>query len=358
MRIVLTQPYVAAYRVPLLERIAELLAASGHEFMVAAGRPTGDQAARADDVHPPWLHDLDTRYATVGPWTIPRRTLPPELRGADVLVTELDVKNKFAWFRRSHGASMVVLWGHGKSYVAHPSRLGEWMKRTIARRADLVLTYTASGRDYLVSEMGISAPRVVAIGNATDTGPLIDGRDRAIADGVRESLLRELGNGPHFLFVGGLDSSKRISFLVDAARALRLASPESKLIVCGDGVDRATVEEAAARGDVRYLGPVSRARVGEVASACSAVWMPGRVGLIAIDALALDLPVHTTSWGGHAPEIEYLGPQDILYLPDDPAAFAKGSHRASAGHKRPRRATLAPTIDSVASAFVAAILEP
>ena len=51
--------------------------------------------------------------------------------------------------------------------------------------------------------------------------------------------------------------------------------------------------------------------------------MPGRIGLVAVDALCLGWPVLTTEWPFHAPEIEYLEEGDTMFSSaNDPAAFA------------------------------------
>ena len=45
--------------------------------------------------------------------------------------------------------------------------------------------------------------------------------------------------------------------------------------------------------------------------------MPGRVGLIAVDSLTMQLPIVTTSWPWHAPEIEYLTPGENSLVCED-----------------------------------------
>jgi hypothetical protein len=55
----------------------------------------------------------------------------------------------------------------------------------------------------------------------------------------------------------------------------------------------------------------------------SAIWMPGRVGLVAVDALALGLPVLTTHFPFHAPELEYLVEgRSVHFLPAIAENFA------------------------------------
>ena len=60
-------------------------------------------------------------------------------------------------------------------------------------------------------------------------------------------------------------------------------------------------------------------------SMTSAVLIPGRVGLVAVDALALGLPIITTDYPFHAPEADYLTPGiDSVKTPMSVAEYAAG----------------------------------
>lgn len=348
MRVVVTQPYVPEYRVPLFDEIERLLRADGHDFAVASGKPAGAQAGRADAADAPWLHRLESATLQVAGREVGRRRLPPSVGVPDVLVTELDVKNSLAWSRGASRPPRLVLWGHGKPYVSRPTWMGERLKRRIIARADHVMTYTGGGREYLVDALRVDAAKVTAIGNAVDTSDLVSGRDRAIASGDAARAREAWGGGPHALYVGGLDASKRIPLLADAARELRAISPGSTLVVCGDGADRALVESAPG---IAFLGREPRERIGALAASCDALWMPGRVGLVALDALALGLPIHTADGALHAPEVELVPPALLHTLPAEPAAFARDS---VALMRDPTRVPCGdgPTVSSVARAFV------
>jgi hypothetical protein len=86
--------------------------------------------------------------------------------------------------------------------------------------------------------------------------------------------------------------------------------------------------------------------------------MPGRVGLVAIDALALGLPVHTTDFGFHAPEIEFLQPGELEYLPDNPTQYSLESLSLITQRRkwpeRPLRNDI-PSVQHVAAAMYAIV---
>ncbi|MDE0573652.1 glycosyltransferase family 4 protein [Demequina sp. B12] len=356
MKVVLTQSYVPEYRIPLFNAIATRLSDAGAEFVVAAGKPSRLQAQRGDESRGgPWHRDVPSRALNLGGRLVRCRTLPRDLKGADVLVTEFDAKNMLAWGVPPHGARKVVLWGHGKPYVTRTNRVNEQLKRLLVSRVAGVMTYTEGGRDHVVRSLGGDPDSVVAIGNAVDTHVARRARMEAASSGEGDDLRQRLGGGPHALYVGGLDASKRIDFLIAAAQALRGLNDGSRLIVCGDGVERARVEEAAAAGDVHFVGRVGRSQLGAVSASASAIWVPGRVGLVAVDAVALGLPLYTTDYAFHAPEIEFLREPWLQKLPDDPQAFASAALTLMESPLR-GEPELLYDVDDVAQNFVNCVL--
>ncbi|MDF2045939.1 glycosyltransferase [Microbacterium sp. Kw_RZR3] len=351
--VVVTQPYVPAYRVPLFENIREKLGTRGIRFLVAAGHPVGSQAARGDRESPPWRVDVRSKGVRLGARTVEWRALPPDLQ-PDVLVSELEALNNLAWMR-SFGKGKLVLWGHGRPYVNDAGALSDRIEWTLARRADAVMTYADGGRDYLVENGKLDPESVVAIGNSTDSASLRAAYN-AVDAAEMENLLRRWPRAPRALFVGGLDAAKRIDFLVDAAIAARQKEPQFTLLVVGRGEMQ---EKLLRAGDAIEHMPVARgvelARLGHVVQA---IWMPGRIGLVAVDALALGLPIFTTSYRYHAPEAEFLLDGERVTLPDDPRAFAHKALTLMAEHTIPNRSLRAdiPTIESVAGKFTDVVL--
>ncbi len=109
------------------------------------------------------------------------------------------------------------------------------------------------------------------------------------------------------LYVGALDASKRIDFLLEACSLLASRIPDFALVVVGDGPERYVVEGSLA--SYRWLRYVGRA-VGEEKATLGAVadvlLMPGSVGLAVLDSFALRTPMVTTRWPYHGPEVDYL----------------------------------------------------
>jgi glycosyltransferase involved in cell wall biosynthesis len=351
--VVLTQPYVPAYRVPLFNAVDAILAGNGVRFLVAAGEPTGSQAARGDSSHAPWRQSLRERSIPVGRWRIARRVI--ELDAVpDVLVSELEALNTLAWeyaFRRRK----LILWGHGKPYVNRSGKVSESIEWALARRACAVMTYAPSGRDYLLERGGIDADKVFSIGNSTDSATLRTAL-LGVDAGTQHDLRAHLGGGPTALFVGGLDESKRIGFLLESARAAIAINPDFRLIIVGRGDREKEVhQEALPGGPVVYLPQARGAKLAELAHVASAIWMPGRIGLVAVDAIAMNLPVFTTDFEFHAPEIEFLRGKELQIFPDIPEIFARRALEAMA-LPGPEMRDDFPTIQSVADSMAQVII--
>jgi len=352
--VTVTQPYVPAYRKPLFDAISRILYDRGARLQVLAGAPRGTQARRGDVTTGDWLQHLPEVAWSIGRREVAVRRLP-ELPERSILVSELSPVNTIAWLRPR--SVPFILWGHGKSYVSDGSPLSDRIKWVLAHRADHVMTYSDGGRDSLVQRGGISPERVTAIGNSTDT-ELLRSSLLAVSPSRTLELRTRYGHGPTALFVGGLDASKRIEFLLAAAKYAHDADDRFRLIIVGKGELGELVRAAAQNQFVHWVPEARGETLAELATVSDAVWMPGRVGLVAVDAMALGLPLHTVSHRYHAPEIEFLSGRDIAFLPDEPRVFALNSlMRVIQGSRFIRPLEEIPTIGKVSESFVHVVEE-
>lgn len=356
MRVLLVQPYLASYRRPLFAELEQLIRREGGQLTVAAGHPDGAQAARGDAVtDESWLRQLsDVRHLAT---PLGRFTHRPQLeslaRSADVVISELDAGNLFAWrhlARRRHPP--IVLWGHGRAFTKAERPAAAAVRARLARSADHVMTYSPSGREFLIGH-GVPAARVTAIGNATDTRRLRTllehrrGRDASILEsfGGIDISGRRLA-----AYVGGLDRDKRVAFLLAAADAAHRLDPSFLLAVAGSGSEAELIRKSG-RDYVMWRPSAGPEDLADLGAAAQAFWCPGRVGLLAIDALALGLPLLTTRAGRHAPEVEFLTEgRDLVYLPDDSRAFAAQALEVMGGNRHSARIKV-PDVESVAASI-------
>jgi glycosyltransferase involved in cell wall biosynthesis len=320
-KVVWLQPYVPVYRGPLFEKVRAHLALSDVDLIVAYGRGARLRADlnRGDAIDPEWAQPLDDFT-----WKTPfgafyYRSLSGRARDADLLVAELDAGNLNAWAALRPGAAPLVLFGHGKSYTSAPNVVADLLEVPLIRRARRVLTYMPSGRDAVLARSKVDPSRVTAFMNSSDTTAIMRQMDQ-VTDDEAAQYLRALGRQPSetlALYLGGLDKSKRIDLLLEACVEASRVDPSFHLVVAGSGEALPLFEPYIADGLVTHVGYADAHAKAVLARLCRLIVMPGRVGLVAVDSVAMGLRLLTTRYPWHAPEIEYLVEGHNLFVVEE-----------------------------------------
>ncbi|WP_258368984.1 glycosyltransferase [Curtobacterium sp. MCPF17_046] len=135
---------------------------------------------------------------------------------------------------------------------------------------------------------------------------------------------QDIPSGPVGLFVGAFIEAKRIDFLFKAIDRVVAAVPNFTAVVAGSGPQQEFVTaQADRRRHVRVVPRLDQEELVRFSSVSDILLMPGRVGLVAVDAVALGLPVITTDWPFHAPEAEYLNSSNSIRSGDSEIEYAK-----------------------------------
>ncbi|NUP75810.1 MAG: glycosyltransferase [Sinomonas sp.] len=325
-RVAIVQPYVPTYRVAFFEGLREVLGQQGIELTVIADDPDGEQSGRGDAVQLPWIQHFKQQRVAMGRRSIRFGTAHKHWKACDaVIVGHLgsSLDTNLALALSALGNIKVGVWGHIDSSVGEANALDSLVERWQLRRAGHVFAYTPGGAR-LAKAVGADAERVTTVMNTIDTGAL----EAAVAE-VDDPSVRELLGGADldpvktFSFIGGLDASKRIDFLAEALDRLWTLDPSIKLLVAGRGEDEGLLQRSVDRGQTTMLGYAEARLKAALGLATRGILMPGRIGLIAVDALVLGLPVLSTQWPFHAPEAEYLTPgESLLQSADSADAYA------------------------------------
>ena len=204
-----------------------------------------------------------------------------------------------------------------KPSVAHVHGLNT---ATCFRLSTLVIAVSEAVKRHLVAQ-GISAEKIRVVHDGIDLSrfnpvPLADARKRLGWD----------ENRPVFGVFGRLSEEKGQGIAIEALYLLTRDNPSARLVIAGDGRDRADLEtSAAALGiseSVQFAGFVED--VASLMSACDAVIVPSLkegMGLAAVEAMALERPVIASMVGGLS-EVVDQRETGILVAPCDPRALS------------------------------------
>jgi glycosyltransferase involved in cell wall biosynthesis len=306
--VVILQEYVPQYRVPFFHRLIELGAQNGIEIRIAAGEANKGQNRRQDGALAEFVIPISQKEVRIGNFRLVFRRVRSIIDSADLVIMEQARRNIDAywlllspWQRRK-----ICLWGHGRDFVTSPS----WFKRQamarLTRAADWFFAYTEASRDSVVS-IGYPTARVTVVQNSIDTSDLEEYLAHVSPAQLTDFRVENQLGTLNAIFVGGLDESKRLPFLIEACRNAYRMDDEFRLLVVGSGSLSGTVRKLAESDPwLRYLGPLFGQEKALAMAAADVIFMPGRVGLVAVDSFAAGRPIVTTAWPWHGPEFEYL----------------------------------------------------
>jgi len=355
------QSFVPQYRIPFFSRLVGRLASSGIDCVVVAGEQSQWAAARG---HPPvsaeWLRQVgDPRELTLG-HSGPRfygYGTARHWRDCDgVIMTHrgTDVDLNLEILKKKLSGRRVAVWGHLSRSVKAPNPLDLAVERWQMRRSDHIFAYTRQGADIAIAN-GVCSGRVTAVMNSVDVNELVNAYATLTETAVqRFSVRHSLVPGKTFGYIGGIDSGKRIEFLAAVFDRIWTIDKEVKFLFAGRGNQEDKLLRAVGRGQVillGYGGPTEKALIGRVSQA---LVNPGRIGLVAVDCLAIGLPILTTNWDFHAPEYDYLTPgRDVNSSADTIADFAELliANTSNDGRVRVHVGRSYPTIEDMVENF-------
>ena len=127
------------------------------------------------------------------------------------------------------------------------------------------------------------------------------------------------------LSVNRLDRAKRIDLLIEAAKA----EPSLRIVIAGDGPDRARLEQLASglNGQVEFAGRVDDERLADLYARCLAVYyapVDEDFGMVPYEAFLSSKPVLTTTDAGGPLEIVHDRRTGVVVAPE-PAELARAA---------------------------------
>jgi glycosyltransferase involved in cell wall biosynthesis len=303
-RVLISQGFVPHYRGKFFDLLRRLGTEEGIDIVItASGRvPSHFIQGRTSGT-------IEASLTRIGPF-IWQNTLR-SCQGCDLVIAQQEAKyitNYILQLKRLVSPQKFAFWGHGKNFQADTSSLvAEYLKERTSLYCDWWFAYNDLSAD-VVAALGFPRERITSVMNSIDTVHLTELK-RALKSEDLAALRRQLGiRGDNIaVFTGGLYEEKRLRFLVEACRLVREKIPDFELIVIGSGPDSSYVKLSAQRYRwLHYVGPKTDEEKVPYWALSKTLLMPGLVGLVVLDSFALGVPIITTDYPEHSPEISYL----------------------------------------------------
>lgn len=230
-------------------------------------------------------------------------------------------------YARKHDIPVVTTEHNQPEVLISSFKLPELMKRPLnallysyfrnrQSKSDFVTMPTKQAIDNLLREHELGVP-VAAISNGVD---LTNFRPGKAAPAIYEKFGISKDK-QKVLYVGRIDPEKRVETVIRAFKRARRFVPNTELIIVGDGVDKAGLEQMYAGDDagIRFLGRVlppdlyELYRVGDVFATASEIETQG---IVLIEAAAVGLPLIAVDKGA-VKEVCINGRNGFLCRPRD-----------------------------------------
>ncbi|OQW76911.1 MAG: hypothetical protein BVN35_05660 [Proteobacteria bacterium ST_bin11] len=312
MKIVIFQPMLKQYRVPLFDRMGQMLNDKGHELRVVCGTPPKHELSKGDNV----VSNLGVCIVEKSVWLFSGKLhiLYHSVRHilwADFVITEQANKhlhNYILIFLRVIRLKKFAYWGHGQNRQGSPRSWREKIKKKLSTQCDWWFSYTEGVANYIAS-LGYPASNITVLNNSIDTSKfkeVLSAQSEEDVAAFKQQLAID-EDARIGLFCGSLYSEKKIEFLLQSALDIYESNSNFVLLVVGSGESRSLVEEFASRYSfIKFLGPLFSEKKALAFKSAELFLCPGLVGLAILDAFVAGLPLFTTDIPNHSPEIEYL----------------------------------------------------
>jgi len=342
--VIILQRLIPHYRIPLFNA----LCAGNGVLVVCAKNPPGQTNLKLSGTQPePWritypfkFPDPQNEYRAKVPVGQILRDLTPHTVIAEFSMS-MDSTWKLALARRLGRIKQLVFWHHGwnmsRGFASFGDKVSQFSRLLPYAMADAHIVYSQEGATYLRQ---ISPRKPIFVARNTQA---IDVSDDAVSQSITQSATR---TRPYTIVASGrLTPDKQFPKLVALFKGLLEREPNARLVIVGDGPDRAAVERETGdllNNQVVLHGLVYEAKkLAEIFLDADVAAYAGAVGLAVNQALAYGLPFVTFERSFHRPpyhhpEIAYVVPglTGVQVQHGDDRAFIEALANFAADRKR------------------------
>lgn len=303
--VLIIQEHLPEFRVRFYQELRTLLAQDGInlELIYAPNQKNNFLKGHLDWATPVPIKWFKNKFA----W----QPVLNRCRKADLVIVQQETKYLInliliAW--SAFGGPKVAYWGHGKNFQSSNSHsIESRIKNWLATKVNWWFAYNDLCTSIMINN-GFPAAKITSVGNSIDTTTIVNRRQSLTAEEI-SSIRSELNlQSQHVaVYTGGLYPNKRIDFLIESACLIREKIADFEFIIIGDGPERHRVAEAAmTHAWIHDVGPKNDHDKVPYWALADMLLMPGLVGLVVVDSFALGVPLITTDYPYHSPEVDYL----------------------------------------------------
>ena len=231
----------------------------------------------------------------------------------------------------------VIWWGqgfdkeHDRSIKFTPlAQLVAAVKKSLAGLGDMYIVYTEGGADKLM-QSSVPKDKINVVRNTIDMGEQCSLYANFVnADDAKFRKDHSLKlDSKILLYIGRIYKAKRVEellYLVRQVNSNKLCGSFVEAVIIGNGPELDRVKEIGRPiQGIHFLGEVyDQEIIAQYMRICSAVVIPGAVGLAVNHAFAHGVPVITRQHNNHGPEVEYIvSGKNGLVIDGDFASFVR-----------------------------------
>lgn len=305
-KVLIIQSSLPHYRVAFFEILRHKLQAEQIELQLIHGRTPENPTFLPGYL--PWATHVDRLQ--IGPISWHLQTIGSALT-ADLVIAPQELRNLVPLLIQTLRPMLkprFAYWGHGKSFQStKPDGFSEKAKLLLRNRVDWWFAYNDLSARLVISG-GFPSEATTSVMNSIDTAHLSKCRSELNnKDLVALKKRLKIESDNVAVFTGGMVPNKRLPFLLDALFEVRREVSDFEMIFIGGGSERQLVTNAARNHPwIHDIGPLTSTDIVPYWAISKLMLMPGLVGLVILDTFALGVPMVTTDFPHHSPEIDYL----------------------------------------------------
>lgn len=310
-KVYILQRVLTTYRTPFFNQLRDTLERRGIELNLIYGCGNNADQKRGYLADLPWGLRIRESYMKIGKEYIVFQPYLRHLKNADLIIAVQEMKlllNYLLLMKRKFSQFKLAYWGHSVNFQEDKNGFRNKIKRKLNNAADWWFAYT-SGEARLIEAGGFPPDKITVVQNSIDTDNLLrlkSGIGKAEINKAKFDLGIRPGQ-PVCLYCGGMYKEKRLDFLWEVCQRIKKKLPDFHMIFVGGGTHESEARAMSKENPwIHFVGPTFERAQILYFMLSDLLLMPGLVGLVILDCFTLEVPLVTTQYAFHSPEVEYL----------------------------------------------------